>query len=445
MNFQIKLKYRRKWLILLHLLLTISIHGWNGSAQCGKSVTAALALSLIIENAPQEDNLFLALGYTVTSAKNNIFECGGFGVRHYFGPKCTPCKYMGVADALKIKTKTGIKYLVAFGTSTKTANNAWHGWRVAGFLFDEIDRACQESIDEMKQRITAVDNPHIIATQNPNVPSHPIYTFLEELQEKNLVNYSHWILDDNIGLSIEKINEVKSRYSPDSIYYRRYINGERVNPEGAIFTVNEDNIIHGHDKLKYQRYVVCADKGENKSATVFLAGALKFNEELQQLELHILKQYHHLNDRCPEPQKKSPQQYADDYAEFIRICHIEFGRAPEAILFDGTRVFYSDLTKSLALRELAGTVPKYVVKDEIEERIITLQNYLFAKKVRIDDSCKVCIQDLKNALYDEKKYASTCKLARLEDYTTTGHSDTIDAIDYICTYYKKYLSAAYRN
>lgn len=352
---------------------------------------------------------------------------------------------MGIADALKIQTATGIKYLVAFGTSTKTANNAWHGWRVSGFLFDEIDRACQESIDEMKQRITAVENPHIIVTQNPNVPSHPIYNFLEELQDRNLVNYSHWILDDNVGLTPEKIQQVKDRYSPESIYYRRYINGERVNPEGAIFTVSEDNILHGYDKTKYQRYITVADKGENKSATVFIAAALIYNEELEQLELHILKQYHHLNDRCPEPQKKSPQQYADDYAEFIRQCHIEFGRAPESIQFDGTRVFYSDLTKSLAKRNIGGTVPKYVIKEDLEERIITLQNYLYSKKIRIDSSCNVCIHDLKNALYDEKKYASTCKLARLEDYTTTGHSDTIDAIDYACSFYKKYLSMSYRS
>lgn len=352
---------------------------------------------------------------------------------------------MGVADALKIKTRTGIKYLVAFGTSTKTANNAWHGWRVAGFLFDEIDRACQESIDEMKQRITAVENPHIIITQNPNVPSHQVYDFLKELQDRKLVNYSHWILDDNIGLTPEKISEVKSRYHPESVYYRRYINGERLNPEGAIFTISEENILHGFDKTKYQRYITVADKGENKSATVFLAGALIFNEELQQLEIHILKQYHHLNSKCPEPQKKTPQQYAEDYAEFIRQCTAIFGRTPESVQFDGTQVFFSDLTKFLAERDLGGLVPKFVIKDEIEERIITLQNYLFSKKVRIDSSCDICIHDLKMALYDEKKYATTCKLARLEDYTTTGHSDTIDAIDYICSYYKKYLSMSYRN
>ena len=103
-------------------------------AQCGKSVTAALALCLLIEAAPAEDKIFLALGYTVTSAKNNIFECGGFGVRHYFGSRAKPCKYMGIADALKIKTKTGIKYLVAFGTSTKTSNNAWHRMESIWFL-----------------------------------------------------------------------------------------------------------------------------------------------------------------------------------------------------------------------------------------------------------------------------------------------------------------------
>jgi hypothetical protein len=46
------------------------------SSQCGKSVTAALAFAALIEDSPEEDNLFLALGYTSTSVKNNVSFCG---------------------------------------------------------------------------------------------------------------------------------------------------------------------------------------------------------------------------------------------------------------------------------------------------------------------------------------------------------------------------------
>lgn len=204
--------------------------GLSGSSQCGKSVTAALSFALLIENAPKEDNLFLALGYTQSSAVNNIFECGGFGLIAYFANKCRMCKYRGPSgklktaiDALEIKTKTGIKYVVPFGTNTKTSNNVYHGWRVAGALIDEIDRACQESIDEVRQRITTVENPHIIVTQNPNMEHHPIYTLLKELQDKGLVYYSHWVLDDNVGMSPEKIAKKKAEYDTNSIFYKRYV------------------------------------------------------------------------------------------------------------------------------------------------------------------------------------------------------------------------------
>jgi len=419
------------------------LYTWlEGSAQSGKSCTAALAMSLIIENSSRDDNLFIALGYTVTSAKNNIFECGGFGVRHYFGSRCEPCKYMGIADALKIKTKTGIKYLVAFGTSTKTANNSWHGWRVSGFIFDEIDRACPESIDEMKQRITAVNDPHIICTQNPNVPSHQIYKFLNDLIDRNLVYYSHWMLDDNIALTPEKIKDIKDRYDASGIYYRRYINGERVNPEGAIFKIRDDvNILNSYDENKYRNFITVCDKGENKSATVFLLIGSIYNEDTHQKELHILKEYHHLNFlEKSDALKKSPQQYADDYAQFILDGTNQFSRTPEKVLFDGTGVFFTDLRQGLIKRNIGNIVPKYVIKETDEVRIIALQNYLYSGKIKIYKDCVNTIQDIKNAVYDDKAYNSTGKISRLEDFNNLGHGDCIDSVDYAITFYKSFLS-----
>ena len=37
-----------------------------------------------------------------------------------------------------------------------------------------------------------------------------------------------------------------------------------------------------------------------------------------QWELHILKEYHHLNDKLNDLQKKSPLNYISDYINFIK-------------------------------------------------------------------------------------------------------------------------------
>lgn len=418
------------------------LYTWmEGSAQCGKSVTAAISLALLIENAPIEDNLFLALGYTVTSAKNNIFECGGFGVRHYFGSRCKPCKYMGIADALKIQTKTGIKHLVAFGTSTKTSNNAWHGWRVAGFLFDEIDRACEESIDEMKQRITAVANPHIIVTQNPNFPKHPIYKFLDELLERGLVNYSHWILDDNIGLTPAKIQEVKDRYDPTGIYYRRYILGERVNPEGQIFQLNDYNLMESYDPKDYSFYITVADPGKSKSATSFIMAAYNYKEK----SIDILEEYWYKNPNNTIAIKHS-RDTVKDFLDFNKRCAEIMNRWPQVCILDS---FPSDDFFDYAFTDSrAAGLPLDIKmpidsegkggKDEDEVRISRTTTLLFTGKLRFMNHCTHCIDDLSTLEYDSKALEKgVIKISEVFD--GSGHGDAADSVFYATTYLKNFV------
>jgi len=86
-------------------------------------VTAALAFALMIENSSAEDNLFIALGYTEGSARNNVEVCGGYGVASYFASRATRGKYQN-CNCLYISAKTGTKILCFFGASTQSSNNA---------------------------------------------------------------------------------------------------------------------------------------------------------------------------------------------------------------------------------------------------------------------------------------------------------------------------------
>ena len=85
--------------------------------------------------------------------------------------------------------------------STKSSNESFHGWPIAGILLDEIDRLHPNVITEVKQRIQAKPNAHIIATMNPNDPNHPIYKELKFYQSKDDVYYKHFTLVDNPSLT----------------------------------------------------------------------------------------------------------------------------------------------------------------------------------------------------------------------------------------------------
>lgn len=423
------------------------LYTWlEGSSQCGKSVTSAIAFARIIENAPREDNLFLCLGFTQASAINNVFECGGFGLIYYFANRCKMIKYKGPSgklktaiDCLQIKTKNGNKIVVPFGASTKTANNAWHGWRVAGFLFDEIDRCCQESIDEMRQRITSVKNAHIIITQNPNFEKHPIYTFLKELQDKNLVYYTHWTLDDNIGMSLEQIAKKKAEYDPNSPFYKRYVLGLRVNPESKIYTLYDYTILEDFNPKDYIEYITVCDQGQSISASVFILAGLKYNQETKQYNLDILKRYYYKNQGKSGASVKMFIDTARDYGNFIKECIDLMGYYPKMVYIDDDVEFYRNILNAFRELQLQTTNLRYVIKDSIEQRIKAGLNLIYMSKLHFYKDCKEIIEDFDNAVYDGDKIEKQGKFERLKAYNDLGHLDGIDAVEYAFTHYKNKL------
>lgn len=409
------------------------LYSWyEGSAQTGKSVAAATSLALIIENAPKGDDIFLALGYTSVSAKNNIWNCGGYGVKSFYGSKCKEGKYKG-QDCLKIKTKTGMKYLVAFGTSTQTANNVWHGWKVSAAIIDEVDRAHPNSIDEIQQRITAVDDPHIIFTQNPTDPNHKIYKFLDILKKKNLVYYEHFTLEDNPAFNKEKIEEIKNRYDPDSVFYKRYVLGLRIVAENNIYSIRDYNIINSFDVNDYINYIIVCDQGETVSSTAIVL--IGFHKDKK---LDILKHYKHRNaDNANNPNFKFSTDYANDLADFVNDSIDLFnGRYPERVYIDRSESFWRECKITFNNKRINNSIISYVLKNNISERIKSGINLLYREKLRFFNKCDDVINDFKKAQYDPKE-SNKGILTRLKEYDDSGHNDFIDAVEYGFTHYIK--------
>lgn len=450
-DFSRNLKISKK---MYDCILNAQNHEWSwyeGSSQCGKSVTAAIAFAMIIENSPRENNLFIALGYTQSSAINNIFECGGYGLVHYFAENCHSIKYKGPSgklstaiDCLSINTKTGTKIVVPFGASTKTSNQSWHGWTVSGFIFDEIDRCCQESIDEMKQRITTIKHPHIVVTQNPSYMKDPIYKLLDDLLDRKMVYYVHWTLDDNIGMTPELITERKSQYDPTSLFYKRYILGERINPEGQIYTLTDKNYIDDFNPDDYSQYITVCDQGETVSASVFILLAMKYDNIKKQNCLDVLKTYYYKNDGKNEINTKMFCDTANDYANFIIECSNLMHKYPSAYYIDMDPEFYKNCIATFREHDLMPTMIKYVIKDDIEQRIKSDINLIYTGKLRFYKNISPeIIDDFKNAQYDTDKIMKTGKMVRYKQYTELGHLDGIDSIEYGISYFKSRYPSIY--
>ena len=161
--------------------------------------------------------------------------------------------------------------------------------------------------------------------------------------------------------------------------YKRFILGERVDAEGLIYRVSDWNIIESFNPKDYVGYVTVADPGENASATVFLLLAITKGYE----EVHILKEYWHRNADVKAHAIKMPNDYAEDYALFIRESIALMGFYPEAVYTDLDITFIRELEKALFKNEMYNIRITSAVKDEINERIKTGINLLWTKKIKV--------------------------------------------------------------
>lgn len=312
------------------------------------------------------------------------------------------------------------------------------GWSVGGIVLEEANLLHENTINEAKGRILLASEPKVFISMNPTASAHPIYKWLDELTEQGLVNYNHSTLYENPALTEERREEIIKEFDPESIFYRQYILGERVDAEGQIYVIRKYNIIDDFDFKDYSRFIVCCDPGENGSGTAIQLAGMIYNKEEQQNEVHILKEYWHRNmDKENQYYPKLPRDYAKDYCAFIKECEDLIGRFPEAVLIDEDITFYRELCLEFKNYKYSPSNIKYVIKKEIEERIRAGTNLLYRGKLRFHRGCKNTLKQFENDRWDAKKMEKG-EFARF-DNPLVSNIDEVDCCEYITTWWSKYL------
>lgn len=436
-DYSEQIKFNDHWLEYLHLTNEYKYNWAVGAYRSSKSFFNTLAFAMYLENS--NDMIHLVIASTVATAKAIIEDGNGFGLRYYFASKYQPNKKYKGQDAGYLKTKKGTKIIVYVGGSNKSSYYAFRGWSVGGIVMEEMNLLHENTINEAKGRILMAKDPKVFISHNPINKKHPIYKWLDELLEKDLVNYNRSTLFDNPALTDERRQEIINEFDPESIFYRQYILGEDVDAEGAIYNIRDYNILDDFDPDKYYDYITVCDQGESISASVFILAALRFDEDKKQTCVDILKRYYYKNEDKKNAEIKMFPDTANDYAKFILECQDLMKKYPSRCYIDVNIEFYRNVVNSFRNNNLDLNLIKYVNKDEIEQRIKSGLTLLYTGKLRFYKECKEIIEDFKNAVYDSEKIEKTGKFTRLKHYTSLGHLDGIDAVEYAFTHYKDKL------
>lgn len=289
--------FSKKYQEYYNRCFTHRINCLEGAYRAGKSVINIFSFATYIDICV--DKFHLVSGYSLSSARLNVADCNGLGLKYIFGGRCRSGKYENNECLYVYDKKNNEKIIIFVGGGKSDSYKAIQGLSFGSWLSVELanlfisdDERC--FISMALSRLTQSSLQRVWWDLNPTYPSHQVYKkFLDVLmsQQKNGMfhggyNYMTCSLFDNNALSPQQIANALSMY-PDtqSVGYRRNIEGQRTASEGIIFTyfaIDRDKYII--DKampyihtLKPQFISVGVDFGGNGSNTTFVASLISNN------------------------------------------------------------------------------------------------------------------------------------------------------------------------
>lgn len=401
----------------------------EGAVRAGKTVDNAVAFCRELCRTP--DKLHLATASTAPTAKLILGDCNGFGIEHYFRGQCHWGKYRG-NEALIICGKfTGYReHIVIFvGGAKADSYKKFRGTSIGMWIATEIDLHHENTINEALTRQAAAKRRKFFWDLNPGSPFAVIYTkFIDEYKKKyeegtlkGGYNYRLFTIYDNINISDEQREEFISQYCPDSVEYRRKIEGKRCVAEGLVFQLFADKperfIVQ--EKPKNISFIdIGVDFGGNKSKTTFVATAFIGNFQ----KIYVVADHKMEGDKGTI----DPSKIEKALIQFYKYVKSEYPKAPIKFIHCDNEA--QTLINGIRIAFLKAQLPAMVCdcyKGKITDRIYGLQSLMTEGRYFVHKDCNNVIDSLKTQVWDEKEKT---KDIRLDD--GTFDIDTADANEY---------------
>lgn len=238
---------------------------------------------------------------------------------------------------------------------------------------------------------------------NPSSPKHKIYTqYIDKYSKDGLLggyNYAHFTIDDNLSISDERREEIKSMYDPNTIWYKRDIMGMRCVAEGLIYQDFADHtekyLIKKEDigtKYKLSHIKFGVDFGGNGSRHAFTCTGFTYG----------LRDVIPLKAKTYEG-KITPDKLADLFVNFVKECYNEYNKGGDAYCDSAEQVLIAGLKSAVAKSSTPVNVSnarKYPINQRIN---LTLKLMALGKLHIVEEDCKELVEALCQAVWNNKE------------------------------------------
>lgn len=269
----------------------------EGTPRSGKTTLMIQKYALAVLFSDYTEHLVTA--YSQTLARNLILEANGLGLK-YILPEAKEVDHPKRGYYLQFKDDKGREKKIYFrGGGKKGDDKSIRGMTLGTALFTEIDFIDLEYIHEVFRRVTTNERWYIVGDLNPPSPYHPI---IKEVFKKYGAEVHRFTPKDNPTMTERAMENLRKRLKNDSYLYRRDWLGERVMPEGVVYSVFDDtkHIVKdiGENEVIVDRFV-SADGGQTDATSVTYNIVTYDNNEGKHKLYRVMNYYYKSGDGKP--------------------------------------------------------------------------------------------------------------------------------------------------
>ena len=389
----------------------------EGGKRGSKNVLDTLVECVILETHP--DKLHLAAGFSIATAKLNILDCNGYGMKNYFEGRYREGTYNN-RDCLYLDTLSGEKVVLISGGGKKGDKELIQGNTYGTALVTEANLCHPDFIREVFDRTLSSSNRKVFHDLNPKAPTDPYYTdvlnFHEAQQKKDPTygyNYGHFTIADNMSIPMDKVKALLKTYDKTTVYYKRDILGQRIAAEGLIYRAFADDpeafIIDKAPDIMLA--TIGVDFGGNGSAHAFVCNGLTPNFG----QVITLDEYY-------RKEIISPDQLQADFVSFVRRCQKKY-RIADVYCDSAEQVLIRGLRNAAIKAGLMINV-RNSIKGVINERIRAYVMLMSQERYKVMRQCKHVQEALSGAQWDPNELTDT----RIDNGIL--NIDSLDALEY---------------
>lgn len=360
----------------------------DGSIRSGKTIACIIGF-LTWSQEMFEGESFILAGKTMGALKKNvvrpmlqILEAWGW-----------PYTYIRSGTDARIEIGSNVYYL--YGANTEAAQDALQGLTAAGAYLDEAALFPRSFIDQAIGRCS-VDGWKVWMNCNPEGPHAYIKEeFIDKATEKRVYRL-HFVMDDNLTLSVDRKEAYRRAWSPGSVFYKRFILGLWVAADGLIYQQFADNVKQYlvDPKWMEENEIIYAtigvDFGGTKSAHSFtLTGFTRGYKQVIVLDEYYCKK------------RINPKQLQDDFIDFVRRAQSKY-KVYEAYCDSAEQTLIAGLEMACSQAHV-GIDIKNAIKGSINDRIAFYNSMIAQNRWKVMKHCKHIIEAFENACYDDKK------------------------------------------